>query len=161
MQEAIQQVTEAYSTVRLRRHDWHAEGVMDDARHYMQRIKYLIEVTLPDTAYTHKIAIQEEAISRLSGQVRVNLLLVLREAITNVIKHSGATFVSVELSEDTDAVLLVVKDNGRGFLYTEATEGMGLSSLRDRVSEIDGTLRIDSGSSGTEILVLIPVPDPE
>ena len=76
----------------------------------------------------------------------------LKEAVTNVIRHSGATHCVVELAPSR----LVVRDDGRGFRSTH--RGNGLGGLEARVAESGGTLTITSDSSGTELNITMDTP---
>ncbi len=80
------------------------------------------------------------------------LALALREAITNVIRHAAARRCSVALARDTDAIRLVVADDGVG---GEHVEGAGLSGMRARLSAIGGTLLCD-GTHGTRLTLIVP-----
>ena len=76
----------------------------------------------------------------------------LKEAVTNVIRHSGATHCVVELAPSR----LVVRDDGRGFRSTH--RGNGLGGLEARVAVSGGTLTITSDSSGTELNITMDTP---
>ncbi len=91
---------------------------------------------------------------------RALLAWVLREGVTNVVRHAKATSVTVELS----ATGLVVSDDGTGFEGTGGLEGgdhegfregNGLRGMRERVSAAGGTLTI-SGGPGTRLQVVLP-----
>lgn len=73
---------------------------------------------------------------------RIVLAWVLREAVTNVVRHSGAGHCAVELGERS----LVVADDGRG-LAEAPTIGNGLRGVRERLHEAGGELVLDSGPS--------------
>jgi two-component system sensor histidine kinase DesK len=82
---------------------------------------------------------------------RALLAWVLRESVTNVVRHANATTVSVELGPTG----LVVADDGAGFEATGGREGNGLRGMRERVSAAGGTLQI-SGGPGTRLEVVLP-----
>jgi two-component system sensor histidine kinase DesK len=98
---------------------------------------------------------QTEAIDidKASEQV---LALALREATTNVLRHSGANTCRVKLQPVGDQVRLIVYDNGKG---GETKAGMGLAGMRERVTALGGTFAID-GTSGTTVTVSLPVDRP-
>ncbi|TFV91248.1 histidine kinase [Blastococcus sp. CT_GayMR16] len=81
----------------------------------------------------------------LPGTVDAVLGWVVREATTNVLRHSGAGVVTVELTTDDDEVTLTVSDDGQG---AAGTAGDGLAGLEERVSALGGRLRAGSGSGG-------------
>jgi ligand-binding sensor domain-containing protein/signal transduction histidine kinase len=99
----------------------------------------------------------------VSGVFRHHLLLLLKEALNNVLKHSGATEVRVRLVLRRDALEMIVSDNGRGLpVGGESTGGNGLRNMRYRVEELGGrfTLRSEPGE-GTAIETRVPLSTPE
>lgn len=75
------------------------------------------------------------------------------EAIANALKHARATRISIEVGIVAKRLQVVVRDDGVG----GATEGFGLTSLRDRVASVGGEIRVDSPpGAGTSIRVEIP-----
>jgi signal transduction histidine kinase len=92
---------------------------------------------------------------QLSIDQRRNLLLVAREALNNIAKHAGATEVCIRASGDGNSLQLAIEDNGRGFdLATARPDGLGLSSMRRRVENLDGTFHLESRlGTGTKIAI--------
>ena len=82
---------------------------------------------------------------------RTLLAWVLRESVTNVVRHAGASTVSIELSPTG----LVVADDGTGFETVDGHESNGLRGMRERVSAAGGTLHL-SGAPGTRVEVVLP-----
>jgi PAS domain S-box-containing protein len=92
--------------------------------------------------------------------VGVSLFRVLQEALHNAAKHSGAKRVTVELRETLNEIQLVVRDLGTGFDVKTALggKGLGLSSMKERVRLVNGTISIESKPmKGTAIQVRVPV----
>ncbi|MEO5595607.1 MAG: sensor histidine kinase [Lysobacteraceae bacterium] len=84
------------------------------------------------------------------------LALGLREAVTNIHRHAQARYAHAKLRIDAQAAELRVQDDGRG---TGAHEGNGLSGMRERVSALGGTLRIESvDPRGTLLILRLPLP---
>jgi signal transduction histidine kinase/streptogramin lyase len=87
-----------------------------------------------------------------------HLLLICREMLTNIARHAGASEASFRIRLDSDALMIDVRDNGRGFNTEAAYTGMGLRNLQRRASEAGGDLVIDSSpGSGTRIRVRLPL----
>lgn len=82
---------------------------------------------------------------------RTLLAWVLRESVTNVVRHAGASTVSIELSSTG----LVVTDDGAGLAANDGHAGNGLRGMRERVSAAGGTLLL-SGGPGTRVEVVLP-----
>ena len=84
------------------------------------------------------------------------LFRVVQEALTNALRHSGGSSVSVRLGFGADAVRLSVADDGRGSV---AESGFGLTSLADRVREVGGALRTGNDTGGG-FLIRVDLPEP-
>jgi signal transduction histidine kinase len=88
------------------------------------------------------------------------LFRVAQEALHNVVKHARATAVEVAFGRDGDAWTLSVRDDGVGFdpgALQSAPGHLGLTSMRERVSALGGTLRVASApGGGTTVTARIP-----
>ncbi|MDE2071044.1 MAG: sensor histidine kinase [Gammaproteobacteria bacterium] len=82
------------------------------------------------------------------------LAMVLREAVTNVIRHSGAQHCRIELENRDRQLRLLIEDDGRGGALHE---GNGLRGMRERLQTAAGRLEIDSSHGGTRLTVVLPV----
>jgi signal transduction histidine kinase len=93
--------------------------------------------------------------------VEENFLRICQEALTNVIKHSGATMVNIVLDFEPNQVVLRIQDNGRGFVPQNAVgprEGhFGILGMSERVKRIGGRFRIIS-ASGKGAVVQVEIP---
>jgi signal transduction histidine kinase len=77
------------------------------------------------------------------------LFRVAQESLTNVARHSGARHVSLSLEHEDDEVVLRVEDDGRGLPPdVEASFSFGLSSMRERVERLGGSLHLGRGQGG-------------
>jgi signal transduction histidine kinase len=99
----------------------------------------------------------------LPETVEENLLRIAQEALTNVIKHSGATRTEIDLDYGPKNVILQVKDNGKGFALDDCVgprEGhFGLLGISERVKRLHGTVVFTSTpDAGTTVRVQIPIP---
>jgi signal transduction histidine kinase len=99
----------------------------------------------------------------LSAAVEVAIYRIVQEALTNVVRHAGAASARVTIAVEPNALALTIHDDGHG-LSPAARAGVGLRSMRERVSELGGHISIDSVDSvGTTIHVSLPrtTPRPE
>jgi|GEM_PF-2684952 len=88
----------------------------------------------------------------LPMQVRKNFYLVFKEAITNVVKYSEASRVSILLFEKNKIIILRIRDNGKGIPVNAQTLGNGLMNMTRRAKEINAELNIiTANGAGTEI----------
>ena len=91
----------------------------------------------------------------------IHIYRIIKEIIHNTLKHARATELVLALKKETNELHIASQDNGIGFHYnsklSEST-GLGLRSLQNRVSLINGTIRIESEKGkGTSYLIQIPV----
>jgi signal transduction histidine kinase len=91
---------------------------------------------------------------------RRNLLLTVKEALGNAVKHSGASEVAVNVRLKGQALIAIVEDNGRGFDPREIDPSRhGLSNMMARMNDLGGHCRINSSpGSGCRIEFEIPLP---
>jgi two-component system sensor histidine kinase DesK len=92
----------------------------------------------------------------LGREVEEVVALALREAVTNVVRHSGARVCRVRVRAHADTCILEVEDDGRG---GDPLEGSGLRGMRERVEAIGGSVRRGPGTagSGLQIQAMVPV----
>ncbi|OQX83879.1 MAG: hypothetical protein B6D63_05475 [Candidatus Latescibacteria bacterium 4484_7] len=91
---------------------------------------------------------------RLPEDVAIILYRVAQEALTNVLKHSGATNVCVNITKGYPDVIMVVQDNGKGFdpeTVEDGGGGLGIIGMKERVASLGGP------GEGTRIRVTIPI----
>ena len=87
------------------------------------------------------------------------LFRIAQEALATIARHSGATTVDVRLAWVPDGLTLAVEDDGRGFDVTRLDgKGLGLSSMRERIEAIGGTLTLGSTSRGTCLQARVTLP---
>ena len=95
-------------------------------------------------------------ISVLPLDIGICLFRVLQEALHNAVKHSGTKRIEVQLKEDSNEVSLIIHDSGKGFDVTAAMQGhgLGLTSMKERVRLVNGTITIHSnGRDGTQSML--------
>lgn len=85
------------------------------------------------------------------------LAIVLRELVTNIIKHANATRVTVLVQRDGEVLKLRVKDNGAGFEQTKI-QGFGLLGIEERIKKLSGSVSVQSGKNDQGTLAIIGVP---
>jgi Signal transduction histidine kinase len=95
--------------------------------------------------------------NQIKDPYAIVLYRVLQEALTNIIKHARATRIWVRLENSDTGIDLVIEDNGVGFQPQEAEgKGLGLDSMRDRLTVVGGTLRISGSASGSVVTACVP-----
>jgi signal transduction histidine kinase len=117
-------------------------------------------ITQRAQALSDQVQFEVHASSDLTGlpaAVEVVVYRVTSEAMTNVVRHAGATRCRVDLQVFDSGMTVHIEDDGRG-LSPDRVQGMGISSMRERVAEIGGTLSITSDEAGTVLRVHLPLP---
>ena len=103
---------------------------------------------------------------RLQPEIEVALFRAFQEALTNVVRHAGASQVSVSLAARAGSFEGTVVDDGRGFDVAEARgngdgpRGLGLAGMGERVAQLGGRLDVVSGrGAGTHVHIVVPLPE--
>ena len=96
---------------------------------------------------------------RLDNTLEITIFRIIQELSTNIIKHSGATEATVQLTNHEDNINIIIEDNGTGFDPSMIKEGgMGLDTLTKKIAQLSGTVSIDSTPGrGTTIIIELPV----
>jgi two-component system sensor histidine kinase DegS len=93
--------------------------------------------------------------------VKRNVVMILKETVSNALKHAGARTISVKLRIGTRELALHVEDDGAGFdTSADRSHGNGLGNLRKRSEAIGGTLEVESDGAGTRYALRVPLPSP-
>ena len=111
----------------------------------------------------------------LTADIRHNLFMVLKEALNNIVKHAGATEVSIEITVEPRKLSLTIKDNGRGFGFGLMPDGRvdasaenmnrslgkdGVINMRKRIESVGGRFRLQNPpTQGTHLSLTIPLPN--
>lgn len=80
----------------------------------------------------------------------------VREALTNIVRHAGAVTASVSVTASPEQLAVTVTDDGHGI--GDTARRSGLKNLEDRARDRDGTLTVESSTSGTRLEFRLPVP---
>jgi signal transduction histidine kinase/ligand-binding sensor domain-containing protein len=104
---------------------------------------------LEPTSIRCRLEVEESEPDRpLNSEQRHNLFLAFEEALTNVVRHSGASEVRIKISCPDSKLSINVHDNGRGLPANGTDGGDGLNNLRQRLAHIGGQCEISSPPSG-------------
>ena len=107
-----------------------------------------------------EVALDVPDLPPLPAAVEVAAYRIVEEALTNVVRHAGATRCSVEVVADEHSLALCVSDNGRG-IAADAPTGVGTASIRERAEELGGTATLSPAvPSGTLVSVRLPLTEP-
>jgi nitrate/nitrite-specific signal transduction histidine kinase len=90
----------------------------------------------------------------LTMPMRRELLLIVKEAINNIVKHAGATIVYIQVQKNNKLLVLSIKDNG---LWKGSNSGTGTKTMEERAKALKGSFVITYDKGGTEVKVSIPI----
>ena len=110
-----------------------------------------LEVALKDlcTALSNhhtQIELQTDGLSQnLNQHYQVNIYRIVQELLSNALRHAEANHILVQVIQNEEQVLITVEDNGKGFDldHAKASNGMGMSNIRNRVNMMKGNLDYD------------------
>jgi len=102
----------------------------------------------------------------LNYDSKINIYRLIQEALNNIKKHAEASSVNIKLVSSFPDIILRIEDDGKGFYVNQCLANstnekhMGLGSMQERVSLLQGTIDIKSiPNQGTKIFIKIPYPD--
>ncbi len=125
------------------------------------KIKNFVSDVLSAANINYIINIEEIAEALIKNiTAKRNILLIIKEAVNNVVKYSGATNVLVTIKKIDEHICVQVADNGKGFDAAIAkTKGDGLANMQKRAAELKGIFEISSNlGKGTTVSALLPIP---
>jgi signal transduction histidine kinase len=95
---------------------------------------------------------------RLGTETRREVLLIFKEAVNNIARHSGSTEVDIEFRPHGGWLVLKLSDNGKGFDAAETFDGSGLQSMRQRAGRLGGMFEVVSrNGKGTTVTLKTPI----
>jgi signal transduction histidine kinase len=104
-----------------------------------------------------------EDFERCASEIETALFRVVQESLSNVHRHSESKFALVKLARVRDVIELTITDRGRGLpvglligTAEEARVGVGISGMRQRISQLQGRLDIISNKEGTTVCAVLP-----
>lgn len=125
-----------------------AEAVQWHAQKYMQEsgVESIVQI--------------DPAVRALPREIATAMFRIFQESLTNVVRHSGATTVTIVLAIVHHALRMTVTDNGRGALESELhhARSIGILGMRERASALGGEVVISGiAGSGTSVITTIPL----
>ncbi|MFK7756622.1 MAG: ATP-binding protein [Flavobacteriales bacterium] len=95
---------------------------------------------------------------RIAERKEIALYRIAQELVNNVIKHSGASEVNIQLFRNVKHIMLIVEDNGTGINEEASKKGIGLMNISSRLDSIKGNVNYEpSPNSGTLVTIKIPL----
>lgn len=92
----------------------------------------------------------------LNAQQNAELYRVIKEAVANSMKHSGANRVDISLSKKERTLVFTIRDNGQGML-ADAGRGLGMTTMKQRLESLNGSLSVEPSANGMSISGSFPI----
>lgn len=129
----------------------------------LERLQNYCALTLAPIDVDYDIQFSEASTQvKISPHVMKDIYLILKEAINNSLKHSGASLIQVHASVSNQQLCLTVQDNGRGFAqhHLPTLGGKGLESMQQRALKIQGVFSMESEpQKGCRVSICVPLPN--
>jgi two-component system sensor histidine kinase UhpB len=158
MQSAISAVEEdartALTSLRHIIRDLRDEAPVDD---FEAAVRAMVARQRSSTGAELAVVVSPDWPALIPGEVALNLLRVVREAVTNAINHAGARHVLLELKSDDEHLVVAISDDGAGF-SPEVPQGAGVIGMRERAALLGGRLTVRRRHPGTELRVEVARP---
>jgi len=139
--EALKQIREVVTGYRT-----------SDLNTELAHAKYVLESN--DISFEYEF---ESGEVEIDDSINKELAIILKELVTNILKHSEATRVKAHISIENSKINLQVIDNGQGF-KKQHRQGFGLKGINERVSKLSGKLSVFS-ENGVEFNIQVPLGD--
>jgi len=145
--------------------------VIEDLRKYIQDLRVGVDYSVALREQIEELAggFRQVSSARLvldmaQGFAQLNdaklhaIVQVVREALSNIVRHANATEVYLDLHEQGQQLTLVISDNGQGFDTSQSSGGNGLGNIRHRIRALNGTVGIISQPGrGTTVSITLPL----
>jgi signal transduction histidine kinase len=101
---------------------------------------------------------------RLPRETELVIFRLVQECLTNIHRHSASETASIRIARESNQIILDIRDQGKGMSAERLAEiqsgrsGVGIGGMRERLRQFEGTMKIESDSSGTRVFATIPLP---
>lgn len=139
---------------------WSVEGKETN----LSELYYYLKDLLESTFQPIEIKISSKCIVSIANENRIidafkkkNIISIIKEASSNIIKHSGANEITFSIYEEDQFIVFCIKDNGKGIGDCDlSSRGMGLKNMKERAAKINAEITMES-EKGCEIKLYITV----
>ena len=157
--DASQLVDRAIQQVRTISHLLHPP-LLDEVG-LVSALKWFLDGLSERSGIDIRLEVAPADLGRLKSEIETAIFRIVQEAVTNIFRHSGARNSTVSLVETNGNIRVTVRDDGKG-IEEEVVQlspdslGIGIGGMRQRVTELGGSLRLANANPGTIVEVVIP-----
>jgi signal transduction histidine kinase len=121
-------------------------------------LEEMLEKSLGESPIRYRLEHFQVEGKRFHEKIEVGLYRIAQELVNNVVKHSHASELSVQLYKSKEFLILMVEDNGKGFEHAARQDGIGLTNIASRLNTVNGEVQWEPGpSSGTVATIRVPL----
>ena len=158
IQETVQQLHREIRTTSYLLHP----PLLDESGLY-SAISWYLQGLLERSGLEVQLDIPKE-FGRLPREMELVIFRLVQECLTNIHRHSESKTASIRIARESNQISLDIRDQGKGMSPARLAEiqsgrsGVGISGMRERLRQFEGTMNIESDGSGTRIFATIPLP---
>jgi PAS domain S-box-containing protein len=161
--EASQLIDRAIQQVRTISHLLHPP-LLDEVG-LISALRWFLEGLSQRSGIEIQLKVQPKSLGRLGSEVETAIFRIVQEALTNMFRHSGAQHGCITVAAENGNIVVTVSDDGKGIdedivQFRPDSLGVGIGGMRQRVTELGGSLRLVNANPGTIVEVVIPVGKP-
>lgn len=102
-----------------------------------------------------EVSVRSSLTGRAPPPIESAMYFAVSELLSNVVRHSAATRVDIEMTDADDQLRICVQDNARGGI--DPSRGSGLRGIERRLAAFDGSLRIRQAGQPTTVTIVTPI----
>ena len=92
-----------------------------------------------------------------TGQQHYELYLLIKEAVTNVLKHAGASRIFINIALADNIFTFSIIDNGKNAMFSKEKSGQGIHNMQDRIARLFGKIKFKTDEKGTSVSGCFPM----
>ena len=123
---------------------WYVDPRFDDWHSFTGHLHQYAEDLFGAASIDCKVRIHDLPEKTMSLELRQNVWLIMKELLTNIVRHSNATSVSLRIAGGFETVKIIIKDNGIGFNKQTIETGNGIRNVKQRCATIGGSAKLHS-----------------
>jgi len=155
LMQILSSIDNAYKQVRQQSHElFYGSGQADL---FIKELKNTIRMFFAGTLIEVTYELDDPELMRLTAELKICILYVIKEACTNILKHSNAKRTDILMYVDRQEIHLHIADKGRLSSRPVFRHGVGLKSITERIAKSGGTIKIDNNGQGTTLIVALPI----
>ncbi len=139
---------------------WSLDTTNDKLSDLISKIRMSSQILIKNTALNLRISNNDiDSDVEIAGIVRRNLLLIIKEAIHNILKHANAKQIIIDIFIHNNCLVLKIADDGQGIgksILNKQKDQYGLNSMEKRAKDIGASFKIEDNLPGTKITIIYP-----